>query len=85
MSLKPVYKKVEMRPASSAYNAGLKVGDILITINNKSAYNLKLAEINKILHGKVGNRIFLRIEREGELKSFKFKLDNALKKNEPSN
>jgi hypothetical protein len=85
MSLKPIYKVVEVRPASSAHNAGLKVGDILIAINNKVAYNFKLEEINKILHGKVGSRIVLKIEREGDIKIFKFKLDNALKKNEHSN
>ena len=85
MSLKPTYKIVEVRLSSNAYVAGLRVGDILIDINAKQAYNFKLAEINKILHGKTGKGVRLKIEREGEIMVFKFKLDNALKKNEPSN
>ena len=85
ISLKPMYKIVEVRPSSNAYETGLRVEDILIGINGKQAYNFKLAEITKILHGKTGKSIRLKIEREGEIMVFKFKLDDAFKKNEPSN
>jgi hypothetical protein len=84
MVLKPTYKIAEVRPYSNAYETGLRVGDILIEFNGKQAYNLKLDEINKVLHGKTGTRISLKIEREGKVLPFKFKLDNVFKKNEPS-
>ena len=80
MSLKPSYKIVEVRLSSNAYSVGLRVDDILIDINGKPAYNFKLAEINKLLHGKTGKSIRLKIERQGEIMGFKFKLDDAFKK-----
>ncbi len=85
MSLKPVYKIIEIRPSSNAYISGLRVGDILISINGKPTYEYKLPEINEILHGKTGKSIRLKIERRGVSKSFRFKLDDAFKKSEPSN
>ena len=84
MLLKPMYRVVELRKSSNAYASGLRVGDILLSINGKEVYNLKLNEINEILHGKTGRPIKLKVERNGEVKTFRFKLDNAFKKNEPS-
>lgn len=81
LSLKPVYKIVEVRPSSNAYRSGVRAGDILLDINGKHAYNFKLAEINEFFHGKVGKRIVLKIEREGEINVFRFKLENPFKKN----
>ena len=85
ISLKPTYKIVEVRPVSNAYASGLRVGDILLDINGKQAYNFKLADINEILHGKKGKSIRLTIERQGLAMVFKFKLEDAFKKNELSN
>jgi C-terminal processing protease CtpA/Prc len=61
------------------------VGDILIAINGKLAFNLKLEDINKILHGKTGSPVQLRIERYVINRIFRCKLDHIFKKNEPSN
>ncbi len=83
--MKPAYKIVELRPSSNAYTEGLRVGDIVISINGKPAYDYKLPEINKFFHGKTGKTIRIRVERQGETISFKFKLDDAFKTNEPSN
>ena len=85
MKLKPAYKIVELRESSNAYQSGLRVGDVLININSKQAYDFKLPEINRILHGKTGKPIRLRIERNGQNMLFKFRLDYAFKINEPSN
>ncbi len=84
MSLKPAYKIVEIRMSSNAYKVGLRVGDILIAINSKPAYNYELSEINDIFHGETGKTIRLRIERNGIDMPFKFKLDDAFKKIESS-
>lgn len=85
MLLKPMYRIVELRKSSNAYASGLRVGDILLGINGKEVFNMKLNQINEILFGKTGKPIRLTIERYGEVKVFKFKLDDALKRNEPSN
>jgi hypothetical protein len=85
MVLKPAYKIVELRELSNAYVSGLRIGDILIVINGKFAYNYKLSELNSILHGKTGKTIRVKVERNGKTLSFKFKLGNAFNKKEPSN
>lgn len=85
MILKPLYQIVELRTSSNAYASGLRKGDILISINGKHAYDLSLSEINEVFHGKTGKTVRLKVERYGKTHFFKFKLDNAFKKNEPSN
>lgn len=83
-SVRPAYEIVEIRESSNAYSVGLRKGDVLIGVNNKKAYEFKLSEINELFHGKTGKTIRLRIERQGVEIVFKFKLDDAFKKNKPS-
>ncbi len=45
-SLEPQYKIVEIRPNAPADQAGLKLGDILIKINGRPAYNYSLFKIS---------------------------------------
>jgi hypothetical protein len=85
LTLKPAYRIVEIRSLSNAYKAGLRKGDVLLTINAKEAYNYKLQEISGILHGRTGRTIRMKIDRNGESMAFKFKLDDVFKTNEPSN
>lgn len=85
MLLKPMYRIVELRKSSNAYASGLRVGDIVLGINGKEVYNMKLNQINEILYGKTGRLIRLKVERYGEVKDYRFKLDDALKRNKPSN
>ncbi|APY07836.1 hypothetical protein BWZ20_05780 [Winogradskyella sp. J14-2] len=85
MLLKPMYRIVELRQSSNAYASGLRVGDIVLGINGKEVYNMKLNQINEILFGETGKLVRLKVERYGAVKNYRFKLDNALKRNKPSN
>ncbi|WP_422107475.1 aspartyl protease family protein [Winogradskyella sp.] len=85
IALKPIYEIVELRESSNAFAAGLRVGDILISVNGKEVYDYKLPEVNAVFHGRTGKNIKLKVERNGETMTFKFKLDTAFTKNEPSN
>ena len=77
LSAKPIYIIAEMRESSNAYKAGLRIGDILIRLNGKAAYEYKLSEINTLFHGKTGKTIRLKIQRNGTELFFRFKLDNV--------
>ncbi|WP_299519858.1 aspartyl protease family protein [Winogradskyella sp.] len=85
IALKPIYKVVELRETSSAFISGLRVGDILISVNGNEVYDYKLPEINAVFHGKTGKNVRLEVEREGKKMIFRFKLDDVFKKNERSN
>ncbi|WP_299119518.1 aspartyl protease family protein [uncultured Winogradskyella sp.] len=80
VKIKPIYKVVEIRKSSNAYISGLRVEDIVISINGKPTYEYSFSEINKILHDKTGKSLRLKILRRGVNMLFKFKLDDAFKK-----
>jgi len=77
-TLEPQYGIVEIRPNSPAEKAGLQIGDLLIDINGKKAYQFKLSEINSILSSKEGKRIRFRIMRNGIEKVITFELKKIL-------
>lgn len=79
------FVKERIRVPSNAYAVGLREEDIIISINGKEVYDYKLPEINKIFHGKTGKAIKLKVDRYGQILTYRFKLDNSFKKNEPSN
>lgn len=77
-ALKPVFRIVELRPDSPAQKAGLKFGDIILSINNKEVHNLKMQEVNSIFRDEEGKLIKLKIDRDGVIMSFHFKLESLL-------
>ena len=62
---KPTYKIDFLRPDSPALKAGLEVGDIIIEINGKPAYEKKIPEIIMMLSKKEGQKINLLVDRNG--------------------
>ena len=63
-----VIAPIEGTPADKA---GLKPGDIILKINDKSTLNMTIDEAVSIMRGKVGTPIDLTIVREGESKPIK--------------
>ena len=76
--LKPVYEISNLRKNSPAANSGLREGDILITVNNKSAHSYTLQQINSFLKSEEEKWITLDVERDSQLYKFRFKLINIL-------
>ena len=70
----------ELKPSSPAFDAGLKIGDVVISINNQSLGSLTLQKSIDQFYGKEGKLIKMTIEREGVLINYQFNLRDLLKK-----
>ncbi|HEY5687195.1 MAG TPA: aspartyl protease family protein [Yeosuana sp.] len=77
--LKPAYTIVELRENSPAYNAGLLIGDIILSINGKSAHQYSLQGLMQKFYEKEGKRIKLTVERNGQVFSMAFRLEKLFK------
>lgn len=76
--LEPQYIIAEVRPNSPAALAGLKVGDLVETINKKPAYNYELSQISKMFSSGEGKTIKLKIKRNGVSLDIRFELKRVL-------
>ncbi|WP_455169078.1 aspartyl protease family protein [Aegicerativicinus sediminis] len=82
-SLQPAFTIVQIRENSPAEKAGLLVGDVVISINNKDTSKHSLQEVNGLFHDKDGKIMSLKIERDGLLMKYKFRLKNVFEQQTP--
>lgn len=81
--VEPAFKTVELRPDSPTEKAGLKLGDIVLVINNREVHHLSLQEVNTFFRTKDGKPIKLLIDRDGVIMKFHFKLEKQCNKKAP--
>jgi hypothetical protein len=79
---KPAYTIVEVRKDSPAEKAGLLQDDIILTINGKETHLIKLQNLIGYFKSKTGKQINLRIDRNGIIKKFSFRLEDVFKQKE---
>jgi len=77
-SFKPSVQITDVRKDSPADRAGLKVGDVILEINTKPAYTLRLDEITRKFYEEEGKKIKLLIDRNGTRYLFSFTLKKVL-------
>ncbi|MGB5419210.1 PDZ domain-containing protein, partial [Algibacter sp.] len=76
ISLKPAYTIVELREGSPADMAGLKIGDVILSINGKQSYQFTLQQVMEKFYDDHDKKIRLRIDRNGEVLNINFTLQN---------
>lgn len=77
-SFKNVYQISFIKPNSIAEKAGLKKNDIISKVNGKFAYNYTLQQIMHKFSAKTGNKIKLKVTRNGMFYTFEFVLKEML-------
>lgn len=75
---KPLYGIYKIRKDSPADVAGLKVNDMLYSIDGKLAHELELEEINHIFQGDIGRNLTIQVDRNGIRYTFKLQLKDLL-------
>ena len=70
----------DVRANSPADQAGLQIGDAVLSINNQSLSSLTLQKAMNQFYGAEGNQIKMTVERQGAILKFRFKLRNLLHK-----
>jgi len=75
----PRYVVAEIRENSSASKAGIKKGDVIVSVNGKESYKFKLYELNGLfINNKVGKKMRIKINRNGFDFTYQFKLEKVL-------
>lgn len=77
-ALVPKYVIVAIRKGSPSDLAGLKVGDEILSINGRLAYNIKLFELTALFSSKVGKRLNLKIRRNDVVQKVRFTLKKVI-------
>lgn len=78
LSLHPAFEIAEIREGSPAAEAGLKKGDVIISVNGKPTHRRSLQDVAEMLNEAEGKKIRLLVEREGTSFTFFFELRRVL-------
>ncbi len=84
-NLKPAFSIVELRKGSPAERAGLMVGDVIVSINNKGTHTMKLQEVIEIFSGEDNKLIKVVVDRNSHQMRINFRLEDPLKQKGFSN
>ncbi|MEQ8425343.1 MAG: aspartyl protease family protein, partial [Cyclobacteriaceae bacterium] len=72
------FEITELREGSPGKRAGLKVGDLIITVNGTKVNTLDLNHVNGYFNSREGKHISMEVERGGERVKVNFRLENQI-------
>lgn len=72
------FRIVNVIKNSPAWEAGIKVGDMILSVNGKTGSNLTLSEINTMLRTGPGSRMNIELIRNSEVKKTSFRLKRMI-------
>lgn len=78
LTYKPSFKISVVRWGSPAHLAGLRAGDIILEINGKAAYMMKMEEVIHVFSQKAEKRIRMLVDRNGQHLNYEFTLKSLL-------
>lgn len=78
ISLIPNYIVVDVRPDSPADQAGVRIGDAIMSVNGKPSCQYKLYQILSMFSKEEGRKMRMEIEREGKVYKIEFILNNPI-------
>lgn len=61
-----------------AQKAGLKTGDIILKVDDRSTEGMNLDQVSRLIRGPAGTKVKLTIQREGESKPLEFTIVRAV-------
>ena len=72
------YEITHLRNGSPGEMAGLKEGDLIISVNGTSTQSLNLNQINGFFNSKEGKRVVMEVNRDGQRVKAEFRLANQI-------
>ena len=78
LTYKPSYKISNIRHGSPAHLAGLLENDIILEVNGKPAYSMKMEEVIYLFSSRDDKKIKLLVDRKGEHLRYEFYLKSIL-------
>ncbi|QLE00498.1 PDZ domain-containing protein [Galbibacter sp. BG1] len=76
--LHPALEIAQVREGSPASEVGLRPGDVILQVNNRSIHNNTLQEVSEMINEKEGKTVRLIIDRQGSELKFAFELQKML-------
>ncbi|WP_335966002.1 PDZ domain-containing protein [Galbibacter sp. PAP.153] len=76
--LHPALEIAQIRENSPAALVGLKEGDVIVKVNNRSIYRYTLQEVSEMINEREGKKVNLTIDRKGSILKFSFELVKVL-------
>ncbi|MDH5602467.1 MAG: aspartyl protease family protein [Cyclobacteriaceae bacterium] len=73
-----VFEITEVRPGSNAGKIGIEKDDIILSINNIQSNKMSLNDVTGFLNSKPGKKVKLVVKRGVDLKTFTFRLYDAI-------